>query len=113
MSIELFFSRLDPAAFETDKTAGSKSWRNFADIYTHDFPDLSAAHIAIIGIDYLDGTNGHPANEIRKRLYRLLKNTRELNIADLGNIKHSGEYSETSFALRSSIAYLLQNKVVP
>jgi formiminoglutamase len=113
MSIDIFFSRLDPAALEFDQAPAGKSWKNFTELHLNNFPDLDGLHLAIIGIEELSGKHGSPANEIRRHLYRLLKNTPELKIADLGNIKQGEDKNDTLFALKTSIAYLLGRKIVP
>ncbi|NCC72061.1 MAG: arginase [Sphingobacteriia bacterium] len=79
---------------------------------------LPLADMALIGVNE-DRTS--PDNEgcaqapdqIRKYLYRLYPVNSNLNIVDLGNIRHGEKVSDTHFALKSVIAELLKANVIP
>jgi len=51
--------------------------------------------------------------EIRKYLYRLFKFDNKLKIVDLGDIRQGNELKDTYFALKTTLAPLIQSGVVP
>jgi arginase family enzyme len=83
-----------------------------------DFPDYTHADIALIGVGEdrasvgNNGCAGAP-DEIRKSLYKLFPGPYPNRIVDLGNIKPGNMLRDTYFALASTIAELVGNKVVP
>jgi len=87
-------------------------------IFTDNFPDLTGAHIAIIGVEddrFQKGQKGcsSSADEIRKQFYRLVKHKHEISLVDLGNIKAGASTGDTEFALKACIEELIKAGIVP
>lgn len=84
---------------------------------TEEFPDLESTRIAIIGVlenRGMDGKKDHVhLSYIRKNFYSLYPGNWEAPIADLGNITEGNELNDTYFALKSIVAELMKNKVIP
>lgn len=87
-------------------------------VFTHDFPELKKANLAIIGVcDGRRSVNNEECSTapdlVRKNLYQLFTNFPKINMVDLGNI-HAGDTEEdTYFALSSCIKELVKKKIVP
>ncbi|CAM1370571.1 Arginase family enzyme [Tenacibaculum sediminilitoris] len=82
------------------------------------FPDLSDVSIAILGVKEDRGTvnnlgSGKELHEIRKYLYQLFPGNWHTHIADLGNIENGNAIEDTYFAVKSSVAFLLKNNILP
>lgn len=82
------------------------------------FPDLSEAHIAIIGI--LEERNainnegcGLAPDYIRTQLYALFPGSFKPQIVDLGNVKAGFSISDTYFAVTTIVSELLEQGIVP
>ena len=81
------------------------------------FPDINKIKIAIIGV--LDNRGDSKAisdvdlTPIRKELYSLYPGNWEASIADLGDIEAGNSIEDTYFALKSVIASLIKNKIIP
>ncbi len=82
------------------------------------FPNLDEADLAIIGVEddrHAPGNEGcalAPAY-VRKYLYRLFRGPHTPRIADLGNIRAGESVSDTYFALKTAITYLLEKNITP
>ena len=82
------------------------------------FPDLSGIDIAILGVKEGRGAVnnigcGEELKNIREKLYELFPGNWHTQIADLGNIEKGATLEDTYFAVKSSVEYLLKNKIIP
>jgi hypothetical protein len=81
------------------------------------FPDLNKIKIAIIGV--LDNRGDSKAisdvdlTAIRKEFYSLYPGNWEASIADMGDIAAGNTIEDTYFALKSVVASLIKNKIIP
>tara|TARA_R110002167_G_scaffold95331_8_gene253965 strand:+ start:200 stop:1366 length:1167 start_codon:yes stop_codon:yes gene_type:complete len=81
-------------------------------------PDLEGVSIALIGV--LENRNDHnyigeefQLNEIRKAFYALFHGSWNTIIADLGDINKGESVEDTYFALKTTIAILIEKKIIP
>jgi arginase family enzyme len=84
----------------------------------HGIPDLDEVKIAILGVlenrndvDYM-GEDIH-FNNIRRTLYSLFPGNWHNDIADLGDILQGESVEDTYFALRTTLAVLIEKKIIP
>jgi formiminoglutamase len=82
------------------------------------FPDLDGVKVAIIGV--LENRNDHnyigeefQLNEIRKAFYSLFPGSWNTVIADLGDINKGESVEDTYFALKTTLAILIEKKIIP
>lgn len=82
------------------------------------FPDLRGITFAIIGvaeqrndIDYMGSSLSFDA--IRKGLYQLYPGNWSSKVADLGDIRPGAEVTDTYFAVKTVLAQLIEQKVIP
>lgn len=92
---------------------------NFVDVYTENFPDVSAADLIIIGCGECRGAgisknDENGINAVRKHFYNLYYWHTELKIADIGNVKPGATLEDTYSALQQVLTELsaLEKKVV-
>ena len=81
-------------------------------------PELEGIKIAIFGvlenrndINYIGETYG--LDEIRKAFYALYPGNWHISIADLGDINQGESIEDTYFALKTTIAILVQKRIIP
>lgn len=81
-------------------------------------PDLDGVNIAIIGV--LENRNDHNyigeefhLNEIRKAFYSLFPGSWSTVVADLGDINKGESVEDTYFALKTTLAILIEKKIIP
>ena len=81
-------------------------------------PDLEGVSIALLGV--LENRNDHnyigeefQLNEIRKAFYALFPGSWNTTIADLGDINKGETVEDTYFALKTTIAVLIEKKIIP
>ena len=82
------------------------------------FPELDQIDIAIIGVK--EDRNG-PDNEgcalapdyVRKYLYQLFQGPFKTRVVDLGNIRAGDQVTDTYFAVKTVVAELIKQKVIP
>ena len=81
-------------------------------------PDLEGVSIALLGV--LENRNDHnyigeefQLNEIRKAFYALFPGSWNSTIADLGDINKGETVEDTYFALKTTIAVLIEKKIIP
>ncbi|MGM5469688.1 formimidoylglutamase [Flavobacteriaceae bacterium LMO-SS05] len=81
-------------------------------------PELDDVKIAILGVlenrndvDYI-GEDIH-FNSVRSALYSLFSGNWDTNIADLGDILQGESVEDTYFALRTTLALLIEKKIIP
>jgi len=117
MEIALYFEPVDPYSGSHHMR---KSLGEVIHIHTrqHGFPDLEHIDIAILGVreERLavdnEGCSMAP-NRIRQELFRLFPGMKNLNIADLGDIKAGYDIEDTYFALSSAVSQLIRKGIVP
>jgi arginase family enzyme len=86
--------------------------------FLDEFPDISSADIALIGVcedRNAIGNKGcsHAPDEVRKHLYKLFPGSFSPNIVDFGNILPGHTIEDTYFALSSAITTLIKKNIVP
>ncbi len=103
-----------------DEVAASNNLRSSLLIHTENkaFPDLEGVKIAFFGIleDRFDEErSGEPFNfdEVRKTFYRLFPGNWHLKMADLGDIQKGETVDDTYFAVKTVVAQLLKNDIIP
>ena len=81
-------------------------------------PDLEGVSIALLGV--LENRNDHnyigeefQLNEIRKAFYALFPGSWNTTVADLGDINKGETVEDTYFALKTTIAVLIEKKIIP
>lgn len=120
MNVSDFFQPIDKKKILSDNTRHPLALGRFISIHDTEngFPDLEDIHLAIIGVE--EDRNA-PGNEgcalapdyVRKYLYRLFRGSYAPRIADLGNIRAGNSVTDTYFALKSAVAYLLEKNITP
>jgi formiminoglutamase len=115
-----FFEPVDKSKLDLRKQGHPlllcESIKAFTD--TDGFPDLDQIDIAIIGVK--EDRNG-PDNEgcslapdyVRKYLYQLFQGPFKTRVADLGNIRAGDQVTDTYFAVKTVVAELIKQKVIP
>jgi len=85
---------------------------------TEGIPDLEHVKVAILGVlenrndvNYIGETFN--LNEIRKSLYTLYPGSWTTVIADLGDIQKGETVEDTYFALKETLAILIQRRIIP
>jgi arginase family enzyme len=82
-----------------------------------DFPNLENVSIAIIGVQENRGASGHnyeaEINHIRKDFYSLYPGNWQTQIVDLGNVVAGNTLEDTYYVLKTAVAHLIKNKIVP
>lgn len=117
MNIEDYF---EPILVETDYRIGEKNaFGSRVSQYkaSGEFPDWENADIAILGLsEYrnIHKTNCcNAADQTRKCLYGLSQTSRQMKIADLGNLREGKSVNDSLAALRDIAAELLEKKTIP
>ncbi|THF51259.1 arginase [Flavobacterium supellecticarium] len=82
-----------------------------------EFPNIESAAIAIIGVVENRGFAGHndtiELTAIRKAFYQLFPGNWGAEIIDLGNIVAGSSSEDTYYVLKTAVAHLIKNKVIP
>ncbi len=120
MDIAIYFEPVDLAELKTEEEFKIKRIGDLIKIYSEEktFPDLEGTDIAIIGVKEdrrsfrNEGCMSAP-DFVRKYFYSLFPVNDSIRIADLGNIKRGFEIEDTYFAVKTVVAELIQNKIVP
>jgi arginase family enzyme len=98
--------------------SGGKSLAQYVAFNEQNNLEINAYKIAILGVgedrlkDQQNGSGLAP-NEIRKAFYSLVKPRYDISIIDLGYIVNGNSVSDTYYALKQSVNYLIQQKVLP
>ncbi len=84
----------------------------------HGFPSLAGVQIALLGVNedrFATNNKGCALapDRIRKHLYSLFQGPFRLQIADLGNIRRGNQVSDTFYAVKQVVAWLIKNKITP
>mgnify|MGYP006127372013 FL=1 len=89
-------------------------------IHSHQegFPDLENVQIAIFGVNEdRNSQNNFGCGEdlliIREKFYQLFPGKWHTNIVDLGTIEKGNQVSDTYFAVKEMITFLLKNNIIP
>ncbi len=120
MELEVYFEAVDPAKIQGKGKHHPLILGEVIDaFYTNgSFPDLNNKQIAIFGVT--EDRNA-PQNEgcglapdyVRKYLYNLLQGPNKVRIADLGNIIAGNTTEDTYYAVKTVVAELIENKIIP
>ncbi|MGX7667021.1 formimidoylglutamase [Flavobacterium pedocola] len=82
-----------------------------------DFPNIERASIAIIGVLENRGAGldaeRHELAHVRKEFYSLFPGNWETEIVDLGNVVAGNSLEDTYYVLKTAVAELIRNKVIP
>lgn len=118
MQLTDFLSPVPLSVFENLGETSPKSLVNVVDVYTNNFPDLSTAQIAVIGVkeDRLQLSHHGAAttpDAVRKQLYKLVQPKYDIKMVDLGNIEPGSSVNDTLFALNACLSLLHEQKIVP
>lgn len=119
MELDLYFKPV-PEKIAKLKTI-SQAKERLADIQIHTGNEkitvLPEVDMAIIGIEEdriaLNKGTANAPNEIRKHLYKLYKPDYDLKIVDLGNLSVGKTVKDTYFALKDTVIFLRERKVIP
>jgi len=119
MEIALYLEPVNAAQFNfirsQDGTRIGDRIKNFAD---EDDVKLAEFDIAIIGVQEDRNAINNigcatAAQQVRKHLYGLYRNSIEINIVDLGDIKQGNEVKDTYFALKEILVELHKSNILP
>jgi arginase family enzyme len=107
-----FLDPVDPYGLSDD--AGFKEGQigRYISMYSAEFPDLAAADMVLVGcgeergLHGLDQGNSSP-NAIRRQLYSLYFWHKELQLADVGNVRRGATLNDTYAAVRTVVAELI------
>lgn len=113
-----FLSPLDNEIVEIVQNLTSQHLGSKIVLHTEkDFPDLNKIQLAIVGVKENRGAHFEVENtklsHIRKEFYSLFPGNWEASIADLGNILPGNSVDDTYFAVKSTVEFLLKNKIIP
>ncbi|MCU0422643.1 MAG: formimidoylglutamase [Bacteroidia bacterium] len=117
MQISDFLSPVPTSVFDAIGNTSVKSLVNIIDIHTGKVPELSGAHIALIGVkddrwnDLGAGSRITP-DHIRTQLYKLIKHKYDIRLVDLGNIEAGNTFNDTLFALNACLKELHEQRIV-
>jgi len=120
MSLVDFFTPIDLKKITPKKGYYTSHLGMKIDYYATDFPNLEETKpdIALIGVleDRQSIDNSGCAlgpDYIRERLYQLNEGGYKTKIADLGNIRQGATVGDTYFALKTVVAELIKNDIIP
>jgi len=112
-----FLDPVNKASLNDDKGYNESQLAGFIKIYEEEIPDLKGVDIVIAGINEFRGdgfiAEENAADAIRKQLYQLYYWHKDINIADVGNIKCGATLADTYAAIKTVVSELFQlNKTV-
>lgn len=114
MDLKLFFDTIDENLSKHDFSKDSLIQSVY--LNKNEIPNISEAHIAIIGIKETQGGQGISntgVKYIREKLYNLKKSIGDCQIIDLGNLRNGLNLDETYKKLQSVCHYLMQKQILP
>lgn len=117
MNLSIFFEPLRD--LPEDYLLDHKSVGSAITPFLHKFPEWAGADLALIGVNEYrgagrpGGTDLHPANEVRKKLYSLKKGSASYKMVDLGNLLPGITLEESYLRLKEIIEHLLQAQTLP
>lgn len=116
--LEDFLTPVDIHELNGDSGYNDGQLAKHIDIYETDQPDTDNADIVLLGVSETRGNvtpdlSGDSPDCIRKQLYQLHYWHKEVNIADIGNIKPGATLTDSYAAVKTVLEVLLQkNKTV-
>lgn len=116
--LQNYLQPIDIQYFETENYT-PESWFYNLQLYTQSgfLPDLSAIHLAIIGVQEGRGSVQQVCekspNAIRQQLYKLINWEMGFKVADLGNIVSGSTLHDTHFALAKVVQRLVSQDIIP
>ena len=118
MSVETIVDFLEPInIYELSNDNGYRDTQLGRHIQFHEeeFPDVSNADMVIVGCGEMRGaglehTHTSAPNAIRSEFYSLFHWHKEVNVADVGNIKSGATLQDTYAALKSVVSELVDQK---
>ena len=120
MEISLYLEPVNPANFNFKKSADDSHFGDRVKIFSEkdDEAILNEFDIAILGVHEdrkaVNNTGcARAAGQIREHLYQLYKNSADIRIIDLGDIRQGNEVKDTYFALKEVLIVLLKAEVIP
>ena len=119
MSLTDFFSPVDLTKIAPKKGYYTSQLGDKIVKHTDQFPDLEVKFdIAIVGVqddrNSIDNSGcGLGPDYVREKLYQLNEGGYDTRIVDLGNIKAGATVTDTYFALKTVVAELIKNDVIP
>jgi arginase family enzyme len=119
MEIALYLEPASPAQFNFEKSPGGSRIGDRITLFSgKGDEDPEAFDVAIVGVE--EGRNAinnpgcaNAADQVRGYLYQLYRNSAEITIIDLGNIKQGNEVKDTYFALREVLSGLHKANTLP
>jgi len=115
-----FLEPVDPAITGMDKLEHPLMLGRLLRVFTKEsgFPDFDGIQLAIIGVGEDRNALGNKGcglapDYVRKNLYRLFQGPYTVKMADLGNLRIGQKPADTYEALKSIMAWLLDNKIIP
>ncbi|MDX2196795.1 MAG: formimidoylglutamase [Cytophagales bacterium] len=114
--LKIFFDMVNEEVYETIQDPNS--FFHHIRIHSDTLPDWKNADIALIGLVedrgniYTSGISLSP-DQIRKKLYRLKRGTRNLRVADMGNLRNGIKLEDTYMRITEVCEILLSHQVVP
>ncbi|WP_354356329.1 formimidoylglutamase [Pedobacter sp. UYP30] len=120
MSLKDFFTPVTPNTFTPKSGFLTSQMGSKADIFIDTFPDVEDKHfdIALFGVqDGRKAVNNEGCafapDYFRAQFYLLNEGAFESKIADLGNIKAGATVADTYIAVKTIVAELVKNKIIP
>jgi arginase family enzyme len=117
--IELFFFPVNPDVLDgCDDAIGNKMANNIRIHTVGNFPDMSNATIALIGVEeernaYNNKGCSFAPDMVRRSFYQLYYQEKMPRIVDFGNLRIGKQISDTYAVLSDIIASLIENKIIP
>ncbi len=113
-----FLTPIDKTNFEKVNFEIPFSIASTSTFFENDWDILEEGMIVLIGVEENRGSTQEDFpnvnfNEVRTQFYQLFKGNWPKKIVDLGNIKKGNTLSDTYFAVKNVIAYLIEKKCVP
>ena len=120
MEIAQYLNQSNPANFNFKRSHDGFRIGDTIKLFTDndDEKTLGDFEVAILGVQEGRNALNNPGSalapaEIRKYLYQLYRNSTEIKIVDLGDIRQGNEVSDTYFALKEILLLLFKAKVLP
>ncbi len=118
MDLNGYFDPVSLERPEFEYLENGETFSHHITVHTPDQPirELDKYQVAIIGIPedsngFISGTREAP-EAVRNHLYRLARNSKELKIYDLGNIKTGGPVNDTYYAIRDVLLELNERGII-
>jgi formiminoglutamase len=110
-----FLEPVNMAALSGDEGFRDTQLGSHVAVHETVFPDIENADIVVIGCgetrgQFIPSVGSTGADAVRKEFYSLFHWHKEVQVADLGNIKQGASLNDTLAALRSVISELIEHK---